>query len=273
MITRHSVLALALAAPMLLTVAAGPGSAPSAAEPGDSVATVNGENITRAEFDVYVAGVERQTGRDIPPEQEAQLLDQLITMRLAAADARKQGVEDQVEVQQQIELARLNVLVDAGLQKWLEANPVSDEQLKPEYDAQVAALPREYHARHILVEDQATAQAIIGELEGGADFAKLAREKSKDSSAQSGGDLGWFTLDSMVKPFADAVSSLEKGAITVTPVQSQFGWHVIRLEDSRAPTPPAFEQVKDQVRAIVQRRMLQEYLDGLRKDAKIEKKI
>ena len=167
----------------------------------------------------------------------------------------------------------MNVIVDAALQKYLEDHPVTDEELKPEYDAQVAAMPREYRARHILVEDKASADAITKQLADGADFAKLATQKSKDSSSQSGGDLGWFTPDSMVKPFADAVAKLQPGEITSEPVQSQFGWHVIKLEESRASAPPPFEEVKDQVKVFVQRKKLQAYLEGLREQAKVEKKI
>jgi peptidyl-prolyl cis-trans isomerase C len=194
-------------------------------------------------------------------------------MKLAAEAAEKAGVAKQQKVEDQIALARMNVIVDAGLQKYLEDNPVSDAELKPEYDAQVAQLPREYHARHILVEDKATADAITKDLKGGADFAKLAAQKSKDSSANSGGDLGWFTLETMVKPFSDAVAKLQPGELTPEPVQSQFGWHVIKLEETRAPEAPAFEDVKERVRSIVQRKKLQAYLEELRKAAKIEKKI
>ncbi len=179
----------------------------------------------------------------------------------------------QPKVEDQLALARMNVIVDAGLQKYLEAHPVTDADLKPEYDAQVAAMPREYHARHILVDDKATADAITKELKGGADFAKLAEKKSKDSSSKSGGDLGWFTLDTMVKPFGEAVAALQPGQLTDEPVQSQFGWHVIKLEESRASAPPPFDEVKDRVKVLVQRKKLQAYLEDLRKGAKIEKKI
>lgn len=268
---RHSL--LALIAPLLLLVACGKAGAPDAAESAGPVATVNGKAISTSEFELYVDNVARQSGREVSEDQKSQLLDQLIGMKLAAEAAEKDGVAKDPKVEDQLALARLNVIVDAGLQKYLDAHPVSEDELKPEYDAQVAAMPREYHARHILVDDQPTAEAITKELEGGADFAKLAAEKSKDSSSNSGGDLGWFTLETMVKPFADAVARLQPGELTKQPVQSQFGWHIIKLEDSRAPTAPAFEEVKDRVRMLVQRKKLQNYLDELRKNAKIDKKI
>ncbi len=270
---KHRLSHIALLAPLMLLVACGKAGAPDAAESGEPVATVNGKTISQSEFDLYLQTVSRQSDRAVPDEQKPQLLDQYISMKLAADAAEKAGVAKDPDVVHQLALARMNVIVDAGLQKYIEDNPVNDDELKPEYDAQVAAMPREYHARHILVEDQAEAEGITKQLKGGADFAKLAAEKSKDSSGQSGGDLGWFTLDSMVQPFADAVAGLQPGQLTDQPVESQFGWHVIQLEESRASTPPAFEEVKDRVRLMVQRKKLQNYLDELRKGAKIDKKI
>lgn len=268
---RHS--SFALLAPLLLLAACGKGAAPSAAEPVESVATVNGKAISKSEFDLYVASVQQQAGREIPADQKSQLLDQFIGMQLAAQAAEKAGIAKDKKVEDQLAVARLNVIVDAGLQKYLEANPVSDADLKPEYDAQVAAMPHEYHARHILLEDKDKADAVIKELKGGADFAKVAEAKSKDSSAKSGGDLGWFTLDTMVPEFGKAVSAMKPGTLTQEPVHSQFGWHVIKLDESRAAAAPDFESVKDRVKVLVQRKKLQAYLDELRKGAKIEKKI
>jgi peptidyl-prolyl cis-trans isomerase C len=259
-------------APLLLLTACGKNGAPSAAEPSEQIATVNGEPISKSEFDLYVDGVARQSGGAVTDEQRAQLLDQFISMHLAADAAEESGLSKEPQVADQLALARQNVLVDAALKKYLEAHPVTDEELKPEYDAQVAAMPREYHARHILVEDKAAADAITKDLKGGADFAKVAEQKSKDSSNKSGGDLGWFTLDSMTPPFAKAVAVLQPGELTNEPVQSQFGWHVIKLEGSRASAAPPFDEVKDRVRMLVQRKKLQSYLEELRKNAKVEKK-
>jgi peptidyl-prolyl cis-trans isomerase C len=257
----------------LLSSGCGKAATPNAAESGPAVATVNGKALSKSEFDVYVQNIGQQAQREVTEEQKAQILDQFIAMKLAADAAEKAGVAKQPKVADQLAIARMNVIVDAGLQKYLDEHPVTDAELKPEYDAQVAVMPREYHARHILVEDKATADTVTKELQGGADFAKLAEQKSKDTSAKSGGDLGWFTLDTMVKPFSDAVATLQPGQLTPEPVQSQFGWHVIKLEESRAAAPPAFEDVKDRVKTIVQRKKLQSYLEELRKNAKIEKKI
>ena len=130
---------------------------------------------------------------------------------------------------------------------------------------------KEYKARHILTTTETEAQAVIAQLNKGANFATLAKEKSIDtSSAQNGGELGWFSPDQMVKPFADAVEKLKKGSYTQTPVHTQYGWHVILLQDVRAVQPPPFDEVKDQVRGIMQNRIIGEYIDGLRKKAKIQ---
>lgn len=269
-------LGILLCAAVLLT-GCGKSNVPAAGSTKEAenrtLATVNGKPVTQSLFDLYVDTIQKQTGRPIPPEHREELLDQFISMQLAAEAAEKAGVANQPKTKDQLSLARMNVLVDSHLQKYMADHPVKDEELKPEYDARVAGMPKEYKARHILVEDKATADAIVKDLDAGGDFAKIATAKSTDKgSATGGGDLGWFGLDSMVKPFSDAVSKLEKGKYTPEPVQSQFGWHVILLEDTRSGEVPAFADVKDQVRNLVQRKHLQDYLAELRKNAKVEKK-
>lgn len=266
---RHLFLGLVLP----LTLLAGCGQAADSPRAAEVIATVNGKPVSKSEFDLYVENVQNQSRRQVAEEEKSTLLDQFIAMRLAAEAAEKEGITKDARVQDQLALARMNVIVDSGLQKWLEKHPVTDEELRPEYEAQVAQMPKEYHARHILVDDQARAEAITRQLQAGGDFAKAAEKDSKDPSGKNGGDLGWFTLDTMVKPFSDAVAALEPGQMTAAPVQSQFGWHIIKLEESRVSEAPPFEEVKDRVKMIVQRKKLQDYLDELRKSAKIEKKI
>ena len=236
-----------------------------------TVATVNGKQLSSELLDVFVKAV--SGGAQEPPsdEQKAQMLDQLINMTLAAQSAEKDGLAKDSAVQARLELLRTQILAEAASEKFVKANPISEEELKAEYDTQVAAMPKEYKARHILVEKKETAESIIRELQAGGDFAKLAEKESKDSSAKSGGDLGWFSPQTMVKPFADAVAALEKGKYTTEPVQSEFGFHVILLEDIRSPEVPEFEQVKPQVEMFAQRKKLQGYIDGLRAAAKIQK--
>lgn len=249
------------------------GGSGASASGGTVVAEVNGKPITSTMFDMYVQTVERQMQRPLPPEQREEVLDQLISMQLAAAAAEKAGVANDPKVKDQLALQRMNVLVDSHLQKYLTDNPVKEEELKPAYDQKVAEMPKEYRARHVLLEEKAAADQVVKDLNAGGDFAKIAQSKSTDKgSAERGGDLDWFTLDAMVKPFSDAVSKLEKGKFTQEPVQSQFGWHVILLEDTRSSEAPAFADVKEQVRNMVQRDRLQNYLAELKKTAKIEKK-
>jgi peptidyl-prolyl cis-trans isomerase C len=146
--------------------------------------------------------------------------------------------------------------------------------LHAEYETALAALDKtEYHARHILVANKDQADDVLKKLKGGAKFEDLAKSQSIDGSKTNGGDLGWFTLARMVKPFGDAVKGLKKGEITQQPVQTQFGWHVIQLEDTRDVTPPPFEQVKAQLTNAWIRKKLQEYVAELKKNAKIEKKL
>ncbi|HEY0685196.1 MAG TPA: peptidylprolyl isomerase [Steroidobacter sp.] len=271
---RHLLLGLLLPFTLLAGCGKAADNSDSAAkDAGPAVAVVNGKNVSKSEFDLYVENVERQSKRQVADAEKSTLLDQFISMRLAAEAAQKDGIDKDRKVQDQLALARLNVLVDSGLQKWLEKNPVTDAELRPEYDEQVAQMPKEYHARHILVDDQAKAEALTKQLKGGADFAKLAEKNSKDPSGKNGGDLGWFTLETMVKPFSDAVAALQPGQMTDAPVQSQFGWHIIKLEESRGTSAPPFEEVKDRVKMLVQRKKLQTYLEDLRKNAQIEKKI
>ena len=247
--------------------------APKATEAAKSAvaATVNGKQITQDMLDTFSQAVMGNSPEPATDEQKAQLLDQLINMTLAAQAAEKDGLQKDPKVAGRLDLLRTQILAEAASEKFIKANPVTDADLKAEYDTQVAGMPKEYKARHILVEKKETAESIIRELQAGGDFSKIAAKESKDSSGKAGGDLGWFSPQSMVKPFSDAVMALEKGKYTTTPVQSEFGWHVIILDDIRSPEAPKFEDVKPQVEMFVQRKKLQEYLDGLRKAAKIQK--
>jgi len=275
---KHRQIAVGLTASLLLLTACGQAGTPGAAESGPAAVTVNGKGISTSVYDLFLGSVS-QDPASITAEQKAALLDQLVSMHLAADAAQKAGLDKGKDVQAQLELTRMNILADAQFKKMMADTPVTDADVQAEYDTQVAAMPKaggtEYNASHILVDSKVTADAIIADLKKGADFAKLAKEKSKDGSKDNGGDLGWFTPETMVKPFADAVVALQKGKYTEQPVESQFGWHVILLHDSRAgsppPPPPALADVRDQVVQLVQRKRLQTYLEELRKAAKIEK--
>ena len=236
------------------------------------VATVNGKAIDSEMLNVFVLAVSSNNpAAEVTAEQKKQMLDQLINMTLAAQAAEKEGLENDAAVKARMQLLRTQLLAEAATEKYMKAHPVSESETKAEYDTQVANMPKEYKARHILVDSKEKADEIIKQLAAGGDFAKIASKESKDAgSGKNGGDLGWFTAQSMVKPFSDAVAGMEKGQTTQQPVQSEFGWHVINLEDTRTPAAPAYEDVKQQVEMLSQRKKLQAYLDELRKTAKIQ---
>ena len=236
------------------------------------VATVNGKAIDSEMLNVFVLAVSSNNpAAEVTAEQKKQMLEQLINMTLAAQAGEKEGLENDADVKARMQLLKTQLLAEAATEKYMKAHPVSESETKAEYDTQVANMPKEYKARHILVESKEKADEIIKQLAAGGDFAKIASKESKDAgSGKNGGDLGWFSAQSMVKPFADAVAGMEKGQTTPQPVQSEFGWHVINLEDVRSPAAPAYEEVKQQVEVLSQRKKLQAYLDELRKTAKIQ---
>jgi peptidyl-prolyl cis-trans isomerase C len=248
------------------------------------VAIVNGTNITRPQFDFFVKQLTQGKGPvELTPEQKDQVLDELISMQLLSAQAVKDGLENDPDVVARLQVTRMRLLADAEESKFLKGKEPTDAELHAEYDAQIGKLDKtEYHARHILIADKddkgqsnkPLAESIIKKLKGGAKFDDLAKQYSIDTGTKNkGGDLGWFGAGRMVKPFADAVASLKKGEITPEPVETQFGWHIIQLEDTRDATPPPFDSVKEQVKKIVLQKQFQAYLDGLKKNATIEKKL
>lgn len=248
-------------------------AAPASASVVAPVATVDGKPISNELFEFYVKNVVRRPMSELTPEQKQQALEDLIRMHVVAENALKSGVEKDPEVALALELTRLNLLTRAVIQKQIK-DPPSEQELRTEYETFTAEQPKyEYHARHILVATEPFAQTLIEKLNKGGNFAELARKESMDGSKSDGGDLGWFSPTRMVKPFADAVIALQKGQITQKPVQTQFGWHVIRLEDTRDNVVADFEQKKEEIQQRVQEKKVQAYVDELKKTAKIEKKI
>jgi peptidyl-prolyl cis-trans isomerase C len=228
---------------------------------------VNGTPITAAVLDLYEkqmknlrpgAAIDRKT-----------ILDEVITLELASQSGSKQGLDKDTALQLQIEQQRRSVIAAAAIQNYLKDHPITDDELKKLYDEQVPK-GNEYKARHILVDDEEQAKKLIAELEGGADFSELAKQYSTGPSGKSGGELGWFSPKQMVAPFSEAVAKLEKGGYTKEPVKTQFGWHVIILDDVRESTPPSFEQLKPRLQAFAQKQRIQQYVSELRKGAKIE---
>lgn len=233
-------------------------------------ATVNGVGIPASTVELMVKERTAQ-GQPDSPELRKAIIDNLAMQQLVAAEAVKKGVDKQPDTQRQLELVRQSILANAFVADYIKNTPVTDEILKAEYD-KVAALAGEYKARHILVKEEAEAKAIIAELQKDATkFAAIAQEKSMDPGSKvNGGDLGWFDPRSMVPEFGAAVSKLEKGKFTAEPVKTQFGYHVILLEDSKKAEAPPFEAVKEQLKQQVQRTNLTKLFDDMKAKAKIE---
>jgi len=268
-----------IVAAMLLT-ACGKGQQAAAPAPSDKpapapVATVNGTPIPREVYDVYAKNlVQGKPGAELTPDQRNEALDDLIKIQLLAAQGEKDGLQNDPDVAARLQIIRMRLLADAEAQKYLKDKEPTDAELHAEYDAQVATMDKtEYHARHILVATKEQAEQLIKKIQAGAKFEDVAKTNSTDGSKNNGGDLGWFTLARMVKPFGDAVKGLKKGEITTQPVQTQFGWHIIKLEDTRDVTPPPFEQVKNQLINGVKQKKLQAYVEELKKTATIDKKL
>jgi peptidyl-prolyl cis-trans isomerase C len=239
------------------------------------VATIDGTPIPRQEYEIYLKSLlQGRPATDLTAEQRNQVLDELINMKMLALQGEKDGIDKDKDVAARLDVVRMRVLADSESQKYLKDKEPTDAELHAEYDSAIAAMDKtEYHARHILVASKDQAEQIIKKIKGGAKFEDVAKAQSTDGSKANGGDLGWFTLTRMAKPFGDAVKTLKKGEMTQEPVQTQFGWHVIKLEDTRESAAPPFEQVKQQVTNGVVQKKLQAYVDGLKKTAKIEKTL
>jgi peptidyl-prolyl cis-trans isomerase C len=235
------------------------------------VATVNGKPISAEAFALWTQTQVQKKPEELTPEQRKQALDALVNLYVTGQEAEKQGVAKEGETAARLELERYNVLANALFQGKAKAIDPTEQDLKAEYDKQVAAMPKtEYKARHILVADEQAAKNAIAQIQKGAKFEEVAKKVSTDGSKDQGGDLGWFAPSQMVKPFSDAVEKLQKGQMTEAPVQTDFGWHVIRLDDTRPVEPPPFDAVKDRLGPMVQQRQLRDYIDGLRTSAKVD---
>ena len=234
------------------------------------VATVNGEAITLGQMVAMKDSLDEQSKAGLDDAALWNLmLDQMVRQTAVAQEGAKAMTPRDTAV---LELERRGYLSTAALQRVAEAEP-SEADLKAAYDKAFGAsvAPKtEYNAAHILVATEDEAKAIVAELEGGADFGTVAEEKSSDNSSANKGDLGWFTPDMMVEPFANAVVALEKGQVSA-PVQSQFGWHVIKLLDERTQAAPAFDEVRDQLATQVRRDRVAAEIDRLAGAAKVEK--
>ena len=235
-----------------------------------SAALVNGVSIPQARIDLRVKAAAAQGQADSPELRKA-IRDDMINLEVMVQEAAKLGLDKNADVIQQVELAKQSVLVGAFVQDYAKNHPISEDQLKQEYDKLKAKLGnKEYNTRHILVETEAGAKDIIAQLGKKAKFEKLAAKSKDTGSAAQGGSLGWAVPGNFVPEFANALLNLKKGEYTKEPVQSQFGWHVIKLDDTRELKVPSFEEVKPQLQQRLQQQSIKKAIDELRAKAKIE---
>ena len=234
------------------------------------VARVDGTEVMRSEV--------MALARNLPAQYQAQaemlfpmLLDRRIDMLLIGNAASADGLADDGEVEERLDSLRLDIMREVYLERLIDKE-VTDERVKARYDTFLAENPAkpEINARHILLENEEEARKVITELDGGADFAELARDRSTGPSSEQGGDLGYFTEDQMVPEFSQAAFALEPGNYSKDPVQTQFGWHVIKVEDRRTPEPPPFEEVEERMKTEVTREVVASRLGDLRGVAEIE---
>ena len=238
----------------------------------DAVVVVNGKTITQQDFDNYVKIRAQQTQAKEKPDDKT-LIEELVQRELLKQDAIKNKLFEHPEFVKKINEMRDNLLMAMAMHVYLEEHPLDDAMLQREYQRQLASVPapKKYQVRHILLKTETEAKAIITELANGKSFGALAKEKSLDTnSAENNGELGWITKSSIDPEFGAAMAKLEKGKYTTTPVMTQYGWHIIQVDDIAQMTTPPFESVKDQLKSALQGQLMQAYVEGLVKSAKVE---
>ena len=256
----------------LLLVGCSQGEQPEAQAPNllgeASVATIDGQPIYTSLFERYAITRLQKASEDLSDNERTALIEELIQFYLMANAAEDAGISQEQDVVVNFELQRLQTLSRLVASRHLEANPPSETELQIAYEQNVERLSGvQYKARHILLDSEDEATAVIEELGAGTDFQELAIARSTGPSGPNGGDLGWFSSDTMVPPFAQAVSSMEVGTFSETPVQTRFGWHVILLEDTVDQEPPGLDAVRADITGVVEQRKIEEYLDSLRDSA------
>ena len=243
----------------------------SLAAQAQNLAIVNGKAVPKARVQALAAQLER-SGRAVTPEMEQQLREEVILREIFMQEAQSLGMDATEEFKVQMDLARQGLLIRELFGEYQRKSPVTDADVRAEYDKFAATNSgKEYKARHILVDKEEQAKAILASLKKGGKFEDIAKKQSKDpGSGAKGGDLDWANPNSFVKEFSVAMTALKKGETTATPVKSQFGYHIIRLEDIRSAELPKFDDVKPQILQQLQQAKLGEYQQSLREKAKIE---
>ena len=235
------------------------------------VAVVNNEKIEQRFVDFIKDEVEKQ-GRKVSNDMEENIIDRLIDLKVINQAAKRSGLLDDPKILTQAELSTQELIYTLYLQRYIVNNPVKNDEVKSEYEIFINNFDdREFKASHILLKTKTQAQKIIAKLEENDNFSTLAKESSMDeSSKDNGGDLGWFEKRDMLEIIYDEVSKLKKGEFTKSPIQTQFGWHVIKLNDTREAPLPSFDEKKTELKTTLQKRKLKQHLDELRNQAKIK---
>ncbi|HAJ13128.1 MAG: peptidylprolyl isomerase [Hydrogenophaga sp.] len=237
-----------------------------------NVAIVNGKAVPTARLEALAQQIAASSGRPVDEAMREQLKEEVILREVFMQEAQRRGIANTANFKTQMELARQTIMIRSLFADWQEKNPVTDADTKAEYDKFAAAnAGKEYRARHILVDTEAEANAILAAIKGGAKFEDQAKQKSKDpGSGANGGDLDWASASSYVAEFSEAMVKLDKGQMADAPVKSQFGWHIIRVDDVREAQLPAYDEVKDQIAQQMLQQKMAEYQHSLREKAKVQ---
>ncbi|MEB0141059.1 MULTISPECIES: peptidylprolyl isomerase [unclassified Undibacterium] len=235
-----------------------------------NLAVVNGKTIPSSRVDAMVKQLATQ-GQQDSPQLRAMVKQELITREVMMQEAEKSGIGSNPEIKNQLEIARQSLLIRGLMMEYIKKNPVTDAEVQAEYDkAKAQAGDKEYHAYHILVDKEEEAKAIISKLKTGAKFEELAKQSKDTGSASKGGDLDWASPATFVPPFSQAMVALQKGQFTETPVKTEFGYHVIKLDDIRTAKFPSLEEVKPRIIEGLQQQKVQTYQQALVKKAKVQ---
>jgi len=232
----------------------------------ETIFTINGVNVDSAVVDIYFESRLGEQGGQATPEQREALMTELRDIYILSTQENALALAEEPRIAAQIELQRLGIVAQAVAADFFAKTEITEDEILAEYNAQVElAPPLQYKARHILVESQGEAVDIIAQLNEGADFEELAKEKSTGPSGPSGGDLSWFSPNQMVEPFSNAVQALEDGQYSSEPTQTQVGWHVILREESRSSEAPTLDSVRENLLAVLQQNKFTAHLEELRK--------
>jgi len=238
--------------------------------PGE-VAIVDGERIPESMFRLYALNALQANAEDLTPEGREEIIERLVYLQLLAKDAERNGLDQERRIAAELELQRMQVLARSMTERYTEENPPTESELRDIYELNLPRLSApEYKTRHILVETEAEAAGLIEQLNQGADFAELAMEHSTGPTGPDGGDLGWSSAESFVEPFAEAIQAATPGIPIDTPVETQYGWHVILVEETQDQVAPGLESVREELIVAAESQKLDAYATSLREAAEVE---